>query len=160
MVQVRLAKPEDAAALATRLRVADREEIKAAVGEEPRVVLERSVSWSDPCCAVVNGEAAPIALFGAVPEANDPDLGIVWLLASDELIKHHFFVARNSRAWVAELHQRYRVLWNCVDARNEVHIRWLKWCGFKFLRLIEKYGVEQRPFYEFERVRDDSAPRV
>lgn len=158
MIQIRPVKLADVNQLAPKLRVADIQEIKAAIGEDPGDVLERNVGWSDPCYAVVDGEDAPIALFGAVPEVNDPDLGIVWLLASDELIKHHFFIARNSRAWVAEMHRRYRVLWNCVDARNEVHIRWLKWCGFKFLRLIEKYGVEERPFYEFEKVRDGSAP--
>jgi hypothetical protein len=32
-------------------------------------------------------------------------------------------------------------------------MNWLRWCGFRFIRLEERYGVEQRPFWNFERTR-------
>jgi hypothetical protein len=146
----------DAAGLAPRLRTADLREIAANVGEDPLSVLERGVAWSDPCYVIVDGEERPLALFGVVPDADCADAGLVWLLGSEELVRHSFFVLRNSRTWIERLHQRYKVLWNYVDARNEVHIRWLKWCGFDFLRLVEQHGAEQRPFYEFRKVRDDN----
>ena len=155
MIQVRFARDADARELAPRLRPADLQEINANLGEDPLVVLERSIAISDPCYAVVDEEDKPMALFGAAPDTGDEEIGMVWLLGSNELIAHPYYVLRNSREWIERLQQRYRVLWNCVDARNEVHIRWLKWCGFEFIRLIEQYGVEQRPFYEFQRVRDD-----
>ncbi|WP_438027644.1 hypothetical protein [Sorangium sp. So ce233] len=60
---------------------------------------------------------------------------------------------RNSRAWVDKLMDGYQTLWNVVDARNEIHIRWLRWCGFTILRTIENYGVEARRFHEFARMR-------
>ncbi|MGH9903554.1 MAG: hypothetical protein ACRD68_17245, partial [Pyrinomonadaceae bacterium] len=82
----------------------------------------------------------------------------VWLLASPELARHPFFF-RHSRYWVEQLHERYRVLWNCVDVRNEVHIRWLKWCDFTFLRRIEEYGAGRMPFYEFTKVRGGDPQR-
>jgi hypothetical protein len=155
MIEVRPAKGGDADGLAPKLREADLQEIRANLGEEPLGVLERGVAWSDPCYAVVDGEDRPLALFGVVPDSGCAEVGMVWLLGSDDLVSHPFFVLRNSRAWVKKLHGRYRVLWNFVDARNEIHIRWLRWCGFTFLRLVEKHGVEQRPFYEFRKVRDD-----
>ena len=58
------------------------------------------------------------------------------------------FFLRESRKVVNLLNHKYKLLWNYVDCRNELHLRWLKWCGFKFLRKIN-YGVNQKPFYEF-----------
>lgn len=84
---------------------------------------------------------------------NHIDIGSVWLLGAQELNNYSLYFLRHCRSWVNKLQEDYIVLWNYVDARNKVHIRWLKWCGFTFLRLINNHGVEQRPFYEFERVR-------
>jgi len=155
MPKVRPALLEDAAKLAPRLREADLQEIKANLGEDPLTVLKQGIADSDLCYAAVS-EDEPIALFGVVPDTDDRDVGLVWLLGSDELTRHAVFVLRNSRKWVEILQQRYRILWNHIDARNELHIRWLQWSGFTLLRRIEQYGVEQRPFYEFERVRESS----
>jgi|ERR1041384_7671963 hypothetical protein len=155
MLEIRRVVHEDANKLARRLRAADLQEIKANLGEDPLSVLQKGVAESDPCYAVVNEEDEPVALFGVVPDTADADVGVVWLLASDELAEHPFFVLRNTRKWVEELQQQYRVLWNHIDARNELHIRWLQWSGFTLLRRIENFGVEQRPFYEFEKVRSE-----
>ena len=77
----------------------------------------------------------------------------MWLLASEGLVERHSrLFARYSKIWVKQLHRRYDILWNMVDARNRVHIRWLEWCGFTLLRRLVNHGVEQRLFYEFERV--------
>jgi hypothetical protein len=107
---------------------------------------------SDPCYAVVEGGQV-LALFGAIPSARRPETGVVWLLGSEELAAHASFIVRSSKAWIAKLHERYRVLGNYVDARNEVHVRWLRWCGFTFVRRIERFGVIGLPFYEVRRER-------
>ena len=39
-----------------------------------------------------------------------------------------------------------------VDARNELHIKWLKFMGFKFIQRHENFGVAKLPFYEFLRI--------
>ena len=151
MITCRLAKEEDAKELAPRLRSADLQEIKAVTGEEPLKALERSLAWSDPGHAITDEVDKVVALFGVIPDSEEENMGCVWLLGSDDLVKHSVSFLRQSRKWVEKLHQRYDCLWNYIDARNEIHIRWLKWCGFTFLRRVEEYGVEQRPFYEFER---------
>ncbi len=152
VLKVRLTIAIDAKKLAPKLRQADIKEIKAATGETPLFTLENGIYRSDSCYTIVDEDDKPLAIFGTVPDSNRNDTGRVWLLGSDELVKHSLFFLRNSHKWVVKLHQRYNILWNYIDARNEVHIRWLKWCGFNFIRRIEKYGVEQRPFYEFEKV--------
>lgn len=154
MFHIRPSRSRDAAELAPRLREADLAEIKATSGEDPLKVLEDGIACSDPSYAVVDGEDRAFALFGVVPDHQVDYAGLVWLLGSDDIEKYSFFFLRNSRLWVENLHHRFKILWNYVDASNEVHIRWLKWCGFTFSRLIEKYGVEQRPFYEVKKVCD------
>lgn len=146
------ARFEDADRLAGKLRQVDRREIQAATGEEPVLMLRQGISWSDPCYTIMTVTDQPVAMFGVVPDSHTPDLGRIWLLGSDELVGYSHTFLRHSRKWIEKLHERYFTLWNYVDARNEVHIRWLKWCGFILLRRIEEYGVERRPFYEFERV--------
>lgn len=158
MIKVRPAVCKDAANLAPRLRKADLQEIKANLGLDPLILLDRGIKESDPCYSVVNESDTPLALFGVVPDTGDEEVGLVWLLASDELEHHPFFVLRNTRKWVDILHRQYRMLWNHIDARNEMHIRWLRWSGFTLLRRVEKYGVEQRPFYEFEKIREAAIP--
>lgn len=153
MLLVRPAWESDADALAPRLRMEDFQEIRAADGRDPLVVLREGVTASRPCFAVLNSAGALLALFGAIPDPVDTHRGKVWLLGTPELLKQPLALLRLSRQWTEKLHDRYAVLWNFVDARNQAHIRWLEWCGFRFLRLVEQFGFEQRPFYEFERVR-------
>lgn len=154
-MRIRAANCCDAEALAPFLRVADLLEIEAALGVSPRVVLLCGVQASDPCYAVVDGSSI-LALFGVVPMAGKPDTGSVWLLAAEDFAARSSFIVRWSKSWIARLHERYRVLTNYVDARNEVHLRWLRWCGFVFVRRIEHFGVMGLPFYEVRRERDSS----
>jgi len=153
-LRVRAAGEGDARKLSLRLRDADLRELCAATGEAPLAALQRGVASSEPCFAVVNERDVPLAIFGVVPdlESGKGQAGIVWMLGSADLCRHSTTFLRHSREWVDQLHESYDLLWNCVDARNTIHIRWLKWCGFRFYRRIETYGVEQRPFLEFARV--------
>ncbi|MCP5419730.1 MAG: hypothetical protein H6970_10700 [Gammaproteobacteria bacterium] len=131
-------------------------EIAAASGDDPLIVLQQCVVWSDPCYAIVDEcvDDIPLALFGASPDPVKAGMGRVWLLGSDDLAHYSATFLRHSREWVEKLHEPYPVLWNYIDARNELHLRWLNWCGFRIIRRIECYGPEKRPFYEFEKVRE------
>lgn len=153
MITVRPARTGDAESLAGRLRDADRREIQAFSGREPLEELRRGLARSDPALALVDERDMPLALFGVAPARDRPGVGYVWLLGSAELAPRRVAFLRLSRPWVARLQERYPVLTNCVDARNTVHLRWLRWCGFTLTRLVPEYGAERRPFYEFRKVR-------
>jgi hypothetical protein len=146
---------DDAAVLGAILRAADRLEIKAALGRDATELLREGIASSDPCWSVLSSRGALIALFGVVPDAERPRSGMIWLLGSDELAGNRLAVLRSSRPWIARMHERYDHLWNYVDVRNHVHINWLRWCGFRFVQLLECHGVEQRPFWRIERTRTD-----
>ncbi|MEE4378437.1 MAG: hypothetical protein V2J55_13150 [Candidatus Competibacteraceae bacterium] len=150
VLRVRPAVRQDAAALASCLRQADLREIMAATTEQPLLILEHGVAWSAPCLAVTDEFDRPVALFGVVPDPVNSDIGRIWLLAAETLVAHPYAFLRHSREWINKLLDRYRVLWNTIDARNDVHIRWLEWCGFRIIATLDKHGPEQRTFYEFE----------
>jgi len=152
-LRFRPATIQDADVLAPILRAADRLEIQAVVGRDPVDTLREGIATSDPCWASLNASGALISLFGVVPDAGNTRSGMIWLLGSEELVSNRIAVLRASRAWIDRIHQHYDYFWNYVDSRNQVHIDWLHWCGFRFVELVEQYGVERRPFWRIEKAR-------
>ena len=147
---VRPAQPGDAPCLAPRLRKADIAELSALRGIEPGVALLEGYHVSTVCFSLTL-EDKTLAMFGAAPSADQ--VGCVWLLGSEEMLNQRSWFIRNSRPWLARLHQIYPTLFNYVDKRNTAHIRWLKWLGFSFKQLHPDFGVSSLPFYEFWRSR-------
>jgi hypothetical protein len=160
MFRVRRAQLDDARALAPRLREADRMEVRASSGEDPLTALERAVRGSQPSCAMLDESGEVLALFGVSSHPARPGCGTVWMMGSDALVSRRGVFLRTSKYWVEQLHRRYAVLGNFIDARNTVHLRWLHWLGFKTGRRVERFGFEQRPFIAFCRVRSDMAQRA
>lgn len=146
---------EDGEILGPRLRQADKDEIKASVGEDPRDILKKSIEISRERYTVKDLEnEEPLACFGVAPYGKD--MGLVWFLGSNEIVrKNRISFLRNSEFWVQKLFKDYRILFNVVDARNKLHIRWLKWLGFEFIADIPEFGVEKRLFRQFVRCKDD-----
>ena len=150
---VRKTEPQDAFELAERLRIADQNEIRAALGKDPLAVLARCPVISPVCYTVVNEHGRPVAMFGITPDRSDPEAGIPWALGTPELTRNRIAFLKESRSWLKHFQQGYRKLWNYIDARNEVHIRWVTRIGFRIVERIEEFGFEKRPFYRFEWVR-------
>jgi len=150
---IRSARIGDAQELIPRIRLADLRELEATTCLSPQDALSASIVASAPAFSVIETNALVIGMFGIVPDRFDPAYGCGWLVGADALTENPLYFLRLSRMWIRNLHRQYRVIWNRVDARNEVHIRWLKWCGFFITRRIESYGVESRPFWEFVSVK-------
>ena len=152
MPHVRLATIQDAHSLAKDLRPEDEAEIRAMSGQEPLRALLHGIQFSDVPLAIQDDDGTTIGLFGVVTTQQKPRVGAVWLLASPKLLKYSRRLARESRRWVQTLQQNYDVLFNLVDERNTIHIRWIQWCGFTFVNRHPTLGAEQRPFLEFVRI--------
>jgi len=92
-------------------------------------------------------------MWGAIPEGLSS--GRIWLLGRqamlDDMSDKHYFL-RESKVQLAKLHEQYSVLFNVVDARNKIHIRWIQWMGFTFIREHPQWGPESRLFYEFVKI--------
>lgn len=147
--EIRLATKEDVHWMAPRLRQADKDEVKACGGWEAEEALRMSYEASEPCYAgsLSNGEVS--ALFGAAPITDN--VGAVWLLGTDSIDLHPIPFLRLSKKLLPLVLEPYDLVCNFVDVRNTVHIRWLQWLGFSFLRKTNR-GPFQLPFYEFARL--------
>jgi hypothetical protein len=78
--------------------------------------------------------------------------GAVALSGTSLLTRRRTCFLRGSLDVISELGKSYDTLFNVCDARNEVHHRWLKWLGFKFIRRIENFGAHKVPVIEFARI--------
>ena len=77
-----------------------------------------------------------------------PD-GSIWMLCTPAIHDYPITFAREAKRFVES--RTEPLLWNIVDKRNTVHLKLLKFLGFKFLREI-KYGPNNLSFIEFCRV--------
>jgi hypothetical protein len=155
MPHLKPATLEEAIALSQDLRPEDEAEIRAMSGQDPGLSLLHGVRCSDLPTTILDDDGEILGMFGAVSLGDNPRLGVVWMLCSPKILKHRRRFAKESRQWVDAMQQYYDLLWNVVDTRNTVHIRWLQWCGFTFIQRHEALGVEQRPFLEFVKVKPD-----
>ena len=128
--------------VAMNLRPDDLREVEEGHGLDP---LEHLI-WSaqNVSCVyfkVPNGKTAGMA-------GVDPD-GQIWMLTTPAIEKYPHTFAREAKRFVES--RKEKLLWNIVDKRNIVHLKLLKFLGFKFLREV-RHGPNQLSFIEFCRV--------
>jgi len=151
---------EDAVILSKDLRPEDEAEIRAMSGQEPVESLIHGVMYSNLPVSIMDDDDSIMGMFGAVPYGSEPRIGAVWMLASPRLLNHRRQFARESRQWIEAMLSHYDVLFNVVDERNDVHVRWLQWCGFTFINRHPKLGAAQIPFLEFVKIKEEQAKHV
>ena len=133
---------EAAIAVASNLLPDDYREVKEGHGHDPVEVL--------PLCAAIGD-----SVYFTVPDgqlagvAGVQDDGRIWMLCTPAIHKYPLTFAREAKRYVES--RQEKLLWNIVDKRNKVHIKLLRFLGFKFLREL-KHGPYQLPFMEFCRV--------
>ena len=75
--------------------------------------------------------------------------GAIWMLCTPAIHEYPITFAREAKRFIES--RKEPLLWNIVDKRNIVHLKLLKFLGFKFLRELE-YGPNKLTFIEFCRV--------
>jgi hypothetical protein len=126
------------------LRSADTREIVEGSGISPALAVAFSIAHSSPgYAALLDGE--PVVVFSASP-AGEPGMGVVWLLATQEIERHPIRFYRESKRMFRNVAEKYETLINWVDQRNTLSLRWLKWLGFE-IEEPEPWGVLGLPFY-------------
>jgi len=134
---------EAALKVASNLLPEDRREIEEGHGLNPMEHLPLAVHrgscvWFE----APNGKTAGMAGVG-------PN-GEIWMLCTDVILDYPITFAREAKRFIDS--RQEPLLWNIVDKRNKLHLKLLKFLGFKFLREI-LHGPNQLPFIEFCRVR-------
>ncbi len=134
---------EAALHVASNLLPEDRMELTEGHGHDPESALVVGIDNSDSVYfKVPNDEIAGIA--GVLED------GQIWMLCTPSILKYPHTFARESKKYIESREEK--LLWNIVDKRNKVHLKLLKFLGFKFVREL-KYGPNNLSFIEFCRVR-------
>lgn len=147
---VRAATVGDALRIAPILRKKDRLEVQAASGKSPGVVLP--LAFAAPGADVIYAttrDGAPILIAGITPTA--PNVAAIWMLGTNLLEDYAFPFTREALRKVNEWHKTYPLLWNRAWEGNDLHVKWLRFMGFTFLRRFDLRGY---PFIEFARHRN------
>jgi len=129
--------------VASNLRPEDRRELEEGWGVEPiRHLL--SAAQMTPCVYFTSpsGKAAGMAGVGRK--------GDIWMLCTPVIHEKPKLFLREAKRYVDS--RQEPLLWNIVDKRNTVHMKLLKFLGFKFIREV-LHGPNYLPFIEFCRVR-------
>lgn len=152
MGYIQRATIEDAAYIAKNLRDADRQECDAAIALPPELVLPEAVRAGRAVWTCHTNEGEPFIMFGVDPSAL-PSCGVVWMCSTPSILKHKVEFMRACGPLLDAIQDDFPVIHNVVDARNTLHIRWLKRCGFKFFRTLPRWGARSVPFIEFARIK-------
>ena len=130
---------EAAIEVASNLRPEDEAEVREGHGHDPLTTI--------PLCSqqgfcvyftVPNGETAGIA--------GVHENGQIWMLCTPAIHKYPLTFAREAKRFIDSRPEP--LLWNICDKRNIVHLKLLKFLGFKFLREV-KHGPNNLTFIEF-----------
>ena len=141
-ITIRPITKEAALEVASNLRPDDLREVVEGHGVDPvESVLYAAESPSCIYFTMPNGKTAGMA-------GVDPG-GQIWMLCTPVIHDYPIAFAREAKRYVER--QPHKLLWNIVDKRNTVHLKLLKFLGFKFIREL-KYGPNNLSFIEFCRV--------
>jgi len=140
----------DVTTVAANMRQEDKEEVLAYSGSSPQEALFYCFFASKPCMTMVGRKGNIMGMYGVVP--CSPKVGRIWMLGHKSMTTDYKDVRaflRYSPIELQKFHCNYPLLYNYVDARNETHIKWIKWMGFSIIKKHATFGAEGRTFYEF-----------
>ena len=133
---------EAALAVASNLLPDDYREVAEGHGHDPVEAIPQCSQIGDTVYFnVPDGQLAGVA--GVQPD------GRIWMLCTPAILKFPKTFAREAKRFVESREEK--LLWNIVDKRNTVHLKLLRFLGFKFLREV-KHGPNNLSFIEFCRV--------
>jgi hypothetical protein len=136
------------AAVAGRMRAADRDEVWALHRHTPREAIERSMDQSRECW-VAKVDGVPMAVFGCATYRMMPEVGAPWLLAAEGIERHPGALVKMGRSYVARWLRHYEQLANIVDVRNATSIAWLRRLGFTVDETPLRVGPDNEPALAF-----------
>ena len=142
----RVSTLDDMVYLSKNLRYEDKREVEA-LGHTPEKALALGFGNSSICRSIIDARGTPVGVYGVVPLSDK--IGQIWMLGSQGLVKIKTSFLKQSRSEVEGMNIMYPHLCNFIDSRNEIHLKWIRWCGFK---IIGEKMINNVKFYEFCKV--------
>lgn len=135
------------ARIAADMRPADVEEVWASNHHTPLEALAKGWAVSD-FSAVVTHDGVPLVMLGVVKGDILTGSGVVWLLGTNEALKHRRIFLEQTRGVLDELLSICPRLHNYVHTENKTSVRWLKHIGFTIEDAVP-YGPDGEMFHPF-----------
>ena len=153
--KIRKATLEDADYLGSKLRPEDLLEIESfRPNTDPSEALAVGIeSCGNRCWTATCLKNKPILIFGVAPVIPE-QFGSIWLLGTPRIKEIQWEFLRNCRTILDELHEGFPILGNYVSLNNRVHVKWLKFMGFKFINRLDNFGSLGLSFYEFIHIKN------
>lgn len=133
--------------LAENLREADKKEVLA-YGSDLLPALQESVELSY-YTKIIEKHGVTLGILGLCQ--YDEDRHAIWMVATPDIEKNSAAFLRHSRPMIDKLFEVSGVsrLMNFTYAENELHHKWLSWCGAVISRTPVFVGPDQKPFFPF-----------
>ena len=141
---------QDAYELEPLLRDADRREFEEVGGRPSLDSLLLGVLSGSPALTARRSDGALAALLGVTQYS--PSVGVVWMAGTKVIEEEKAEFVRATRIILDLFDTQYDMLINVCDARNTVHVQWLRRTGFTLIRKIDRFGPNDVPVYEFARI--------
>ena len=126
----REATTKDALYVASNLLPEDKREIEG-LGETP-MALVFCLAISKHAVTIINQDNEIAGVAGIVTDPRE-GVGQVWLICTPAIKKCPREFVRQARVWLKESGKDYKMLWNIMDARNDLHHKLVKLLGFTLL---------------------------
>lgn len=130
------------------LRIQDVEELKASHGEKwQRIAYKNILKIPDEYRLIgYSKDDKPILMYGIVPAENN--IGVIWMLSTQDITKEQVSFLRQSKAFILESLEYFRIICNFVHSKNTLAIGWLEWLGFT-VESPKVIGLGQKEFLFF-----------
>lgn len=142
--------------------LADVNELNELVRPEDRREIEeisggtflRSMQLGLLCSPLVVTARAPNGNLGCIVGVTPygTGKGTVWMAGTPEIERNKIAFTRGTAEFLRRSSTHFHTLFNVCDARNEVHVNWLRRTGFSLLRRVENFGAKGVPVIEFARI--------
>ena len=152
MAIVRDATIEDANIIYKNMREIDQIECNMVSGGDGLQSLMNGIENGLLCRTVVY-QGRPVSMYGVTPTEKD-NMGLVWLLGTDETRKASDILVKKSKEILDEMLDIRPIIFNYVSVLNRTSIKWLKAIGFSFKPDPVIYGVARGKFYLFYKMKE------
>ena len=145
----------DCLELAPKMRESDKQEIWSSGRFTPTSGLHMSLEISGEHAYTLKLDEEVVGIFGVAPCREQPDVGIVWLMGTDNMTTNKKGFYKVSQEYLKKFLGMYKTVFNYVDERNVSSSKWLESLGFKNLGTEPKFGVDEIPFNLYVKDRDN-----
>lgn len=133
--------------IAAHMRQADVVEVWASSHHTPLQSLMKGQELSD-LSTIITVDDTPVVMLGLVKRDILSGSGVVWMLATDDLVRHRVALSRTTEGVIDEMLHVCPRLCNMVHDKNKVSIAWLKRLGFTLDDPVP-HGPEGEMFHRF-----------